>query len=1609
MFALLAWLATAAVRAWAKAGSNLPKAFSGTAPGAAVGASSSSSQRQPAAGDASTAATAGSGDGSELGFEGVAQRQVQVFVDHLHLLAIICCSTAVLSWPKALSTFVAVLGFTPLGTSRWVSLDCLLSRGPGSVSSSSGTGSGSGGVPAAMVYLLITAALPLLYLGIAAVWWIWVVARPPWGLGRPGRRSIIVVLVGWSLFYPLLTWCALSAFNCAYLDSPAEGTGEVAAAVGWYWMPDPGVQCFRGRHLGFMIGFGVPLLLLVGVGWPVVLGVVLHGCNVRLRPEQMDKPRGRLHPRVVAVVAGQVLGVIAGRFRLMDRRDGTSTAAVAAAGGARKSLQKGKKGRSMEFWLLVAEGRKLLLMVLLLALLPQQAEVQLYTVWGLLALFLVADWWVKPHASRPTGRLQLLSLGALLATAYLASAFNDAALLPASTCFVVLVILAHLLVVVVFLCGVLPVGYQQWLWRVVGVGAKGGAGKGVGVPGEIGDSSAKGGGHSGGRGGGDGAVGETQGKLTGMKGLRAIVSSRLGWRRGAAVLDASAAAASVDPEQQGSGGGSGSSGAGDAKGELDQGAAPKHGQHDSSSLNGPIAAVGTAVAVTAVDRSSQGLERQSYSSYTGDYNLGPSASACGDSPRRSADGSDAELRQRSSSPRKHLQHTWGSSPAPHETGHGVRHGRQPNGHVGTASSIDIGALGALSRAAGGKVVLGGSAGGTVGNLNSAGSSEYVALEVNQLAAEEGRLGRVRSRSKSGSVAAVGAGGSLQTRLSVLQWLEESVELVHGSGHPDTSVLVRGGSARGGAVRAGEVGGAGAGQQQPGIPLRQLSAEMLQQLQQQQQQQQGGWGNGVGGAGVAGAAGLMRASSSPEQQGVGGHTGHLASARAALVQQLLLEQQAKGLEEVVEEEHTETWSSSVPPYPNKQQHGQGVAGTGAFAAARAAEAAAAAAAAAARAGDIEGQQPQHGSPAAAGGGAGPTGRHTSYYQLWAPVADSIGDARASSAATGQNEATAGFAPKPSTMASPFAAPAVAAAAAGFAATAVPKAAGAGAAVAGPPGYGKRVSPFAVPEVASVATGGVPAPKASKQPSPFAAPEVIAAAAGTKVGRGSSPFAAAGALAALTAGAVHVANADKRASPFAAPAVAGAAAGKRMSPFAGGAMTAAAAQQQQAVLTPQEIVAQIQQQQAAAVAAGAAEPLVRSAQQQHVQGTAAVAVAHANGVPPSQSRTKVSPFSAAAAGASGASSMANMSPQQILAQIQRQQEAAVAAGAAGAGVVPAAGAPGGATVKRGVSPFAATASVTAGTSKVALSPEQVMAQIRQQQAAAVAAGAAEPAAGSIVQQHGREQGAAQAPTAAGAGKVASKKMLSPFAAQTVAAVGAVVASPAVLSPKEILAQIQQQQEAAILAGAAEPAGGKAAFQQMPQQGGAAAGAAVAGKGPQPVVKHRVSPFGAPAVGAVGGSTAGLSPQEILAQIQRQQEAAIAAGAAVDVPGAKVSFEQVPKQQPQQQHGAAGKPPARKQMVSPFSAPAVAASTPRPGGATANDGVGKEAKGPTAAVADGFRAAKVSPVALPTAARPDMYYSMWQGAAGPVGEEPPATAAAPSPGSSYALAKGSLSESV
>jgi hypothetical protein len=388
LWAALTWLAWRAAKAWAQAVTLNPAtaaATAGSLPPTSTAAGGLATQRsgsRPSSKGGSltvaSSAAAAAAAASVAAFAPL-HAHVGVFLDYLQLLAVLSASAASYAWPNLLKSFMAAFAFVPLGTSRWVSVECLL---PQALS-----------FRPSIVGLLLTAALPLLYLLTSALVWIGGLCR-----GRTYRTPILALLSGTCLFYPLITMSALSVFSCHTLDDNGTATpGEQLAAVGSYWTLDPELTCYKGQHLQLTLGFGLPVVLLVVFAWPLLLASMLWDSRFRIREQQMHPAtRRRYLVRKTIKMCHQLLGVESGFTR-----------------------------PKLYLWPVVVEVRKLLLCVVVVLVGGSPAAVQLYVLWGMFALLLLLEWWARPGATWPIVGLQLVALGSLQAVVYLASAFTQ--------------------------------------------------------------------------------------------------------------------------------------------------------------------------------------------------------------------------------------------------------------------------------------------------------------------------------------------------------------------------------------------------------------------------------------------------------------------------------------------------------------------------------------------------------------------------------------------------------------------------------------------------------------------------------------------------------------------------------------------------------------------------------------------------------------------------------------------------------------------------------------------------------------------------------------------------------------------------------------------------------------------------------------------------------------------------------------------------------------------------------------------------------------------------------------------------------------------------------
>jgi hypothetical protein len=89
------------------------------------------------------------------------------------------------------------------------------------------------------------------------------------------RHTATTIVIAYSTFYyPSIVNTILSIFTCMPLDRPGTSYGGLPSSAssrhGW-WKQDYDMQSFTGSHLVFSLAYGLPLLLLFGVGVPTAI------------------------------------------------------------------------------------------------------------------------------------------------------------------------------------------------------------------------------------------------------------------------------------------------------------------------------------------------------------------------------------------------------------------------------------------------------------------------------------------------------------------------------------------------------------------------------------------------------------------------------------------------------------------------------------------------------------------------------------------------------------------------------------------------------------------------------------------------------------------------------------------------------------------------------------------------------------------------------------------------------------------------------------------------------------------------------------------------------------------------------------------------------------------------------------------------------------------------------------------------------------------------------------------------------------------------------------------------------------------------------------------
>ena len=202
-----------------------------------------------------------------------------------------------IDWPKSLSAiFTAISWLLSSSSGEVVSLECLLASSSSSL---------PWGLPQAMVRHLIYAILPLVtvvavtllhllaWVVYAVYNWCDVSPRESWGFKRfmEGRIRVIVMVVLY-FFYPSLLRVCFSMFACFMLDGggSAQSMYAVANAAYGYWVYDMEQPCWDGWHFRWALGLGVVGVFLLCVALPAAVVWWL-----RSNKALINEPAFRLH------------------------------------------------------------------------------------------------------------------------------------------------------------------------------------------------------------------------------------------------------------------------------------------------------------------------------------------------------------------------------------------------------------------------------------------------------------------------------------------------------------------------------------------------------------------------------------------------------------------------------------------------------------------------------------------------------------------------------------------------------------------------------------------------------------------------------------------------------------------------------------------------------------------------------------------------------------------------------------------------------------------------------------------------------------------------------------------------------------------------------------------------------------------------------------------------------------------------------------------------------------------------------------------------------------------------------------------------------------------
>ncbi|KAG2490306.1 hypothetical protein HYH03_011257 [Edaphochlamys debaryana] len=78
-------------------------------------------------------------------------------------------------------------------------------------------------------------------------------------------------------FYPSVCQALMSIFDCQEVSTRDDSLGFEGWETQLYWKQDFGVVCYEGAHNRLAYGLGIPVLVLFGLGWPMMSALIMTG------------------------------------------------------------------------------------------------------------------------------------------------------------------------------------------------------------------------------------------------------------------------------------------------------------------------------------------------------------------------------------------------------------------------------------------------------------------------------------------------------------------------------------------------------------------------------------------------------------------------------------------------------------------------------------------------------------------------------------------------------------------------------------------------------------------------------------------------------------------------------------------------------------------------------------------------------------------------------------------------------------------------------------------------------------------------------------------------------------------------------------------------------------------------------------------------------------------------------------------------------------------------------------------------------------------------------------------------------------------------------------